>query len=115
MVTKEQFMNGLITYIDHEVIPRLSTAGKWGVGTAIILMSQRTQKVIEELSSNEVVKLLEVVNNDGIIDDDRLSNALKMSAERYGKLQLQLPLVGTLMFNSDDIEVIHMYIVGGAQ
>lgn len=114
MVTKEQLMNGLLMYADHEVIPRLTTAGKWGVGTAIILMSQQANRVIDTLTSNEIVKMLNVVSDDGLIDEERLSNALKTSAERYGNLQVQIPVLGVLTFNASDIDMLHMYITGGA-
>lgn len=114
MVTKEQLMNGLLTYADHEVIPRLTTAGKWGVGTAIILMSQQANQVIDTLTSNEVIKMMNIVTDDGLIDEERLSNALRTSAERYGNLQVQIPVLGVLTFNTNDIDMLHMYINGGA-
>lgn len=114
MVTKEQLMNGLLMYVDHEVIPRLTTAGKWGIGTAIILMSQQANQVIDTLASNEVIKMMNIVSDDGLIDEERLSNALRTSAERYGNLQVQIPVLGVLTFNTNDIDMIHMYITGGA-
>lgn len=38
LATKEQFTNGLVKYIDNEVISRLDSSGKWVVGTISFLV-----------------------------------------------------------------------------
>lgn len=114
MVTKEQFVTGIMTYAEKEVIPHLSTAGKWGVGTFIVLMTAKTQTIINELTSNELIRMLDIVDENGLIDEVRLSKALVQSAERYGKLQVNIPVLGTLTFNSQDIEMLTLYIDGGS-
>lgn len=113
MVTKEQFMTGLMNYAESEIIPILPTAGKWGIGTAMVLMANKSQSIINSLITNDMIKFLDVVNNEGLIDIDRLSYALKQSAERYGPLQVNIPIVGSLKFNSEDIDRMKLYIEGG--
>lgn len=107
-------MTGLMTYAEKEVIPHLSTAGKWGVGTVLVLMSGRAQSIIDELSTNEFVKMLSVVDDNGMIDESRLSNAVRQSADKYGKLQVNVPLLGTMTFSGQDIEMLTLYIDGGS-
>lgn len=114
MVTKEQFINGILVYAEKEVIPALPTIGKWGIGAGIILAKNQADTIITNLANNNIVKTLGVVNDSGEIDVERLAYALKQSAEQYGNVQINVPVVGTLTFTSSDIEKLKHYIVRGA-
>lgn len=113
MVTKEQFMNGLLMYADKEIIPHLPTVGKWGIGAAIILATSKGEELLDNLENNSVVQALSIVDENGKIDVDILANALKESADKYGKMQMTIPVIGTLAFTSDDIEKMRYYIEDG--
>lgn len=115
MVTKEQFMNGLLTYIDNEIIPKLSTAGKWGVGAFVVLASSNGINIINSMLQNDVAKALCITNDDGFIDIDLLSKALTTSSKQYGNLQICIPVLGTMTFGEADIESAKRYIIGGAE
>lgn len=104
MVNKEQFKNGFLKYIDSEIIPRLPTTGKWGIGTAIILATSNYDSIYERLVNNEIVRTLGIVNDDKCIDLDRLADAMKVSASKYGKMQISVPIVGTMYFSSEDVD-----------
>lgn len=114
MVNKECFMNGILKYIDQEVIPELPTTGKWGIGTMVLLASDQYSHLLEELMTNSIIKSIGIIDSDGNIDIERLSNALKKSADKYGKMTLSIPVVGNLTFTANDVEKLKHYINGGA-
>lgn len=113
MVTKEQILNGIIVYIDKEVIPHLSTAGKWYVGTMVTLLSSRYNHFYEEMVDNSFIKSLGIVDDRGMVDLDLLVVSLMENAEKYGKLQINVPVIGTMTFSSDDVSLLEKYILGG--
>lgn len=113
MVTKEQFINGLVRFFDSDVIPQLPTAGKWMVGAMVIGASKKAENIIASLSVNPVVKAMGMIDENGMIDIDLLADSLRQSADKYGKLSVSFPVVGTMTFSSNDIERAKLYITGG--
>lgn len=114
MVTKEQFVNGILVYLDKEVMPALPTIGKWGIGAGIILAKNQADTIVSNLTQNSIVKTLGVVTESGEINIERLAAALKQSAQQYGNVQLNVPVIGILTFTPDDIDKVKHYIVRGA-
>lgn len=106
----EQVINGLISYADNEVMGKLPTTGKWFMGTGIALASNKVSNVVDAMIDNTIVKMLGIVDEDRNIDVDTLISAMKESAEKYGKLTVNVPLVGNLTFSSDDVERLKNYI-----
>lgn len=106
----DQILNGLINYADHEVMDKLPTTGKWVMGTTIGLMTNKANTVIDNLRNNSIVKMLGIIDDDGNIDADALITALKSSADRYGKITVEVPLVGKLSFSSNDVESLRTYL-----
>lgn len=106
----DQVINGIIMYADNEVIGMLPTSGKWIMGTAIGLASNKAANMVEVLKDNAIVKMLDIVDNDGMIDVDTLISAMKNAADKYGKLTVDVPMIGKLTFNSSDIDRLKSYI-----
>lgn len=107
----EQIVNGIMRYADNEVMPKLPTAGKWVFGTAINLANNKVNNLIEGLQTNAIAKMLDIVDDNGNIDADALFQALKESADRYGVISIEVPLIGSMTFSTSDIDSIRGYIV----
>lgn len=105
MVTKEQIKNGLLRYLDAEVLPALPTSGKWVAGAAIILATSNFDRIYADLMTSPVIAALDI-SHDGLVDVDKLAGALKASAEKYGRMELSIPVIGRLYFSSDDVEKV---------
>lgn len=112
MVDKEQFIQGILTFIDEEIIPQLPASGKWGLGTFLVLATSKYEQIFDSLVNNDFVKMLEITDGDNV-DIKRLSEALKKSASKYGKLTITLPVIGSLIFSADDVDKLEHYIDGG--
>lgn len=109
--TSEQIINGLLNYADTEVMTKLPTSGKWVMGTAIMLASNKIPIIVDNLKESPVVKMLGIVDEEDNIDADALINAMRSASEKYGSMTLDVPLVGRLTFNSNDIERLKTYLV----
>jgi len=109
-MTADMVMQGLINYIDNEVMDKFPTSGRWVMGTVVGLASTKTTHVIESLKENKIVCALEVVDDRGEIDTDAILTSLRVSAEKYGKIALDVPLVGKLTFSSADVDVLKTYM-----
>lgn len=114
MVTKEQFKNGLLRYIDGEVMPALPTTGKWVAGAAVTLASSKFDKILNDFASNPMIKALNIIDPEtGMINAEEVLDALRQSAEKYGTVQLDIPLVGILGFKAVDVDKLKSYVVEG--
>lgn len=112
MVNKEQIFNGLIKYIDNEVIPHLPTHGKWMIGTFAFLLSSKYEQAFQMIMQTDMAEMLGIINPEGMVDIDKLADALMNSADKYGKLQLTVPGLNPMAFSREDVEMLKQYITG---
>lgn len=113
MITREELKNGILNYADNEVLTSLPTAGKWGIGTLLIIFSSKFDNVFNEAWSNPIIKAMGIFDDNGNIDEVILLNALEESAKKYGNLSIAIPVVGVLTFSSNDVIKLRSYINGG--
>ena len=99
-------------YADREVIPKLDTAGKWVVGSVITMTGNKINEVTTKLSTNPTAKAIGAVNEDGLFDVDKVIESLQNSANRYGNLSLNVPMIGVMTFTPDDVVKVGRYIKG---
>lgn len=101
----EQVLNGLAKYAENEIISKMPTAGKVIAGTAIALALKNVQ-----LQSNQFARAIGAVDADGMIDVDTIAESLKASAERYGNIVINIPLMGTVTLTAGDVDLMRRYI-----
>lgn len=106
----DQVINGLIAYADSEIMGKLPTTGQWVMGTALGLASNKVGSALDVLKGNTIVQMLGIIDEDGMVDVDALTDAMKKSADKYGKITVDIPLVGRLSFSSTDVENLKRYI-----
>lgn len=109
--TKEQVVGGIIDYIDHEIINQMATPAKVIISTGIGLAKRNIENTIGELSSNQVVKALGIIDDNGLIDIDTLSEELKISMSKVGRMTISLPFnMGQVTLVPDDVDILVRYI-----
>ena len=106
----DKVVTGIINFADGEVLKKLPTSGKWIVGTGIGLATGQIQNIIMQLQDNSIVKMLNIVDEEGNFDIDTISEKMKEAAIKYGNVKLSIPLVGNLTFSENDIELLKNYI-----
>lgn len=112
MVTSEQIINGLTMYVDNEMTPKLDTASKWIVGTLVGILGVKAENLVLKIQSNELAVAIGAVNEDGLFDIDLIFEQLEKSAKKYGKLQINIPTLGVISLDDNDVNKIKKFIKG---
>nr|DAX82489.1 MAG TPA: hypothetical protein [Caudoviricetes sp.] len=72
-----------------------------------LIMEGSREKVLA-LREHPVVKLMQIMDEQGNIDLDRLYNAARPKFEN--KLSMSLPFIGELKFDQNDVDKLYKYI-----
>jgi hypothetical protein len=111
-MNKEQIINGIIRYFDCEIVPKVPTFIQWGGGAALYVAMKKVDVVFEKISTNEMAKAFEIVDEGGNINIDYVAEAFVDSARKYGKLLFNKIPGGSLAFSDQDVILLKQYIKG---
>lgn len=112
MVNIEQVKQGFARYIDAEFTNKMTGINRWLVGGIAGIAILRAENIYNHLKDMPFIKMLDVVDENGMIDIDIIYNAFLDQARR-GEAVIDMPMVGQTKFNEHDIEMLYRYIVGG--
>lgn len=107
-----QVVSGIQSYVDSEIIQKINGWQRWIIATGISLMLEKSSNIFNSLKSNELVKMLELIDDDDRIDVDAIYRELKKQAER-GAITLDLPMLGAVTFTSTDVDRLYSLIQRG--
>ena len=107
-VTIDQAMRGAVRFADNEIIPHLPGGKGIGAGIALALIMDGGRSRILALRDHPAVKLMQIMDEQGNIDLDRLYNAARPKFEN--KLSVSVPLIGELKFDQNDVDKLYKYI-----
>lgn len=110
MITIEQAADGLMRYLDAEVLPHLPTGKGLLLGAAAALYIRKAPDILRRLSQNTAVQLLGVIDEHGNIDIDELYNAALPQVK--GTFEVNVPLVGGLTFDRAEVDKLYRYLKG---
>ena len=91
-VTIDQARRGAMRYADNEVIPHLPGGKGIGAGIMLALIMEGSREKILALRENPAVKMMQIFDDTGNIDLDKLYNAARPRFEN--KLTVSVPLLG---------------------
>ena len=107
-VTIDQAMRGAVRFADNEIIPHLPGGKGIGAGIALALSMDGGRSRILSLREHPAVKLMQIMDEQGNIDLDRLYNAARPKFEN--KLSVSVPFIGELKFDQNDVDKLYKYI-----
>lgn len=110
MVTLQRVREGVLSYIDNEVLPKMSGTGRVLVAVYAALAADRVVDVVQEWMKLPAIQVLGLCGENGMVDAERLRGCLldKMGQE---KIDLNIPMVGRMTFNREDVEKLFRYIL----
>lgn len=108
MVLINQAKDGVISYVMTEIVPHIEGWKKWAAGAAVTLIVNKADAYLEL----PAIKALGIVN-DGMIDIDNLRKVFKEQAERTGPVSIDIPMLGVIKLNANDIDIIYQHIMNG--
>ena len=108
-VTAEQVAKGLASYVDRELVPQVPGLRKWGLG----FMGGHASVIVQNMAEKhrDMLKMLGIMDEDGMIDIDMLASEMKRKAAELGPVTEHLPIFGDVTFNSSDVDKLHTYII----
>ena len=107
-VTIDQAMRGAVRFADNEIIPHLPGGKGIGAGIALALIMDGGRSRLLALREHPAVTLMQIMDEQGNIDLDRLYNAARPKFEN--KLSVSVPLIGELKFDQNDVDKLYKYI-----
>ena len=111
MVHKSKVLNGLVGYVDDEIVAKMNGSWKaWVIGGAAGLVAARADRLFGELAGNPMVTALGLIDGENV-DIDAIYAELLKQAKR-GSMTLDVPLVGPVTFSVGDVESLYRHIMG---
>lgn len=100
---------GVIDYATNHMMPKMDSKGQFIFGIGLGMVSSRIEDVVRKFSDNELLNTLGIIQ-DGQVDYDTLFSAAMAQIKRQGKLVLDVPLIGRLTFDEQDLRDLHQCI-----
>lgn len=111
MVKAEQVADGIVSFADAEILPAMEGWQFWTASAAIVLARQRADLIISTLAGNKFVSALGIIDADGMVDVDAAIEAAKHTAQKHGKLEIDLPMIGKIKLSGEDFDTLREHIM----
>lgn len=112
MVHYSKVVNGLMSYVDNEIVGKMSGSLKaWGIGIVAGIVGSRADKVFAALRNNATLTALGVIDGEKVDIESVYKEALRVS--QRGSATANIPMIGAVTFSTADIESLYRYIIGG--
>ena len=106
-------MDGIARYIDKEIYSGMNDVQEVVARIAIGRVLGNKDGVKNMLSSNPIIKSLVIIDDDGMVDIEKILAELKAEISKKGSVSIQIPWFGKMTFKPEDVEKLHREILGG--
>ena len=108
MINQQQIANGVMAYLNDEVISKIDGLMRWAYGAAVrLLLPANIDRYIELFRQNPLALQTGAIDSDGNIDLDKLYSAIRPEAEK-GPVQVVLPGLPTpLVLDVRDVDALY--------
>ena len=117
MFSKNQIVNGLIKYVELEVISKVEDKALQIVLGIGITALRRNQDLIDAVLKNPFINYLVKESEDGKYDLDEVFDIIDETLKTYGKLPVTIPAIKfisptekTLKFSTEDISKLKKFM-----
>lgn len=112
MIHYSKVINGLMSYVDSEIIGKMNGSLKgWGVGIVAGLLGKRAERTFSALRENPVLTSLGLIDGEMVDIEAIYAEALRMA--QRGSATANVPMLGAITFSAADVESLYRYIIGG--
>ena len=112
MVTYNQVVNGMTKYIDQEIINKIQGWQRWALGAGAGIMMTKGSNMFNALKANPIIKMLDVIDENDMIDIDTIYTELRKQAEK-GSATFEAPMIGAITLTKDDVDKLYRLITEG--
>ena len=108
----ENVIDGVNRYLDKEIYGNLNDLQEFLARLAVARINQNADLIKTSLMNNGLARTLCIVDSEGMVDVDSLSQDIKREIDRNGSIQVEIPMIGKLTFRSVDVDVLRDLIIG---
>ena len=112
MVHISSVKNGVVKFLDAEVVNKLPGWKSWVFGAGAILMLSKLDTIVENIKEHPVVKMMGVIDGD-MVDIEAVYAAFKKQAQTVGSVDISIPVIGDLRMGAADIDRLYNFIKEG--
>ncbi len=106
-------MDGIARYLDKEIYSGMNDVQEVVARIAVGRLLGNKDGVKDMLSGNPIIKSLMVINDDGMVDIERILADLKAEISKKGSISIQIPWFGKMKFVPEDVDKLYSEILGG--
>ena len=110
MMEVAKIRDGVMDYATTHMMPKMDSKGQFVLGMGLGVAASRIESLVGSIADNELVKTLGVIQN-GQIDYDTVFSAAMAQIKRQGRLAIDVPLIGRLSFDEQDLRDLHQCIM----
>ena len=119
-VTKQQIINGVVKYINEEVIDKIIDKPlKIAIATGVAMI-QTNPNITGKFLDDDMISMVLGKKDDGTYDISTILETLKSSIDKYGDFPVKIPAIKfisptekELYFSGKDVEKLKECIIGG--
>ena len=117
-VSKNQIVNGLTSYIQQEILPKMADDRALAILFSVAVNAIKSnEKLIDRYLSNDIIRALIDDDGSGSYNVERLMDWIQASVEEYGAFPVTVPPIPlispreiTLRLSASDIAAIQRHI-----
>ena len=103
----EKVIHGIVRYIEKVIYPTLNQTQLFVAYTLVNRYKRNIATSKAALESNPLLKPLAVMDESGNVDIDGWIKDIKETMAHFGKLEINIPLVGPYTFRADDVDQLY--------
>ena len=109
-INTEQLQRAIVQYFDSEIVAKATGVKKFTMGLVAELYRPKITSLITSLTNNSLIKMSDIVDENGLINIDQLYNAAKESIKKSGQF-----ILFDIIFNETDVDKLYNIIqqIGG--
>ena len=111
MVSYSQVVSGISKFMDQEIINKIQGWQRWALGTGAGIFLSKSGEIFTRLKENSIVKMLGLIDENGMIDVDTIYSELRKQADK-GAIVAEIPMLGKITLTKDDVEKLYACIKG---
>ena len=111
MVEIARIRDGVLEYANAHVLPKLTPGKQFAAGMAMGIVATKADTLVMEAAKNDVIRASGIVAENGMVDIDLLFEAAIAQVRRQKTLPVDIPMIGRLTFNEDDIAELYRTIM----
>lgn len=110
MVEFEKAIDGIIKYIDSELIPKMNDLQEFAARILIGRVINNTNGIKESLFNNGYIRSFGIIDSDGNVDVEGLATDIKREITHKGKVVFNVPMFGKMTFVPADVDILYQLI-----